>query len=184
MKAMLAAEPVANASAPKARAICDVTDAAGAAMDQYLLPGTHGSAVHQPFPRRDENQRQRRGFTHGEVSGLWRQQVGIDGGVLRQRALQAADTARHSINPVAGSKDCHALADGLDDAGKIDAQNRGQWLARMRGLAGPYLDVERVDGAGCDPDQNLPRRRLRPGHRRNPERRIWTVENRGLHGFR
>jgi hypothetical protein len=98
--------------------------------------------------------------------------------------LQAADPARHSKNFVAVSKACHARTDGLDHARKVDAENGGQWLARMGGLAGTYLDVERVNGAGLDPDQNVPWFGMRPRYRRNPERRTWTVEHRGPHHFR
>src|SRR5713226_1901849 len=31
---------------------CDMTDTAGAAMDQHFLPGMHGSAIDQSFPSR------------------------------------------------------------------------------------------------------------------------------------
>jgi hypothetical protein len=55
------------------------------------------------------------------------------------------------------------------------------FLPRVSGLAGANLDVERVDRAGFDPDQNLPRQRMRPRHWRNPERRAICVENGGLH---
>src|SRR5258708_23070073 len=41
----------------------DVPDAAGAAMDQHFLARAHGGATDQPFPRSDQNQRQRRRFT-------------------------------------------------------------------------------------------------------------------------
>jgi hypothetical protein len=162
----------------------DVTDAAGPAMDQYSLAGMYGSAIDQSFPCGDEDQRNGRGVAHGKISGFWREQIGIDSGIFRQRPLQAADTARHSKNFVAVLKGCHARTDRLDHAGKVDAENGGQWLARMSGLAGTNLDVERVDGAGFDPDQNLPRFGMRPRHRRNPERRTWAVEHRGLHHFR
>jgi len=55
-------------------------------------------------------------------------------------------------------KGAHAVADRLDDARKINAQDRRQRLTRVRGLAGPNFDVERIDRAGPDPDQNLPGR--------------------------
>jgi len=44
------------------------------------------------------------------------------------------------------------IADRFDRTREIDAENRRQGLARVRGLAGTYLDVERVDRARCDPD--------------------------------
>jgi hypothetical protein len=61
----------------------DVADAAGAAVDQHLLPGMHGRAIDQSFPRRDEDQRKRCGFAHGEIGGFWREQFGVDRCVLR-----------------------------------------------------------------------------------------------------
>ena len=51
-------------------------------------------------------------------------------------------------------------------------------------MAGPNLDVERVDRTGFDPDQNLTRLRMRPRDLRHPERGAGGVEHRGLHGFR
>jgi len=62
----------------------------------------------------------------------------------------------HAVDVVAGPEFGHADADGFDRPGEIDAEDRGQRLARMRGLAGAYLEVERVDRARCDPDQDLP----------------------------
>jgi hypothetical protein len=105
----------------------------------------------------------RRGLADGEIDGLWRQQIGIDSSIFCQRTLQPADAAGHSVNFVPVSKGRHAVADGLDDARKIDAENGRQGLARMGGLAGANLDVERIDGTGFDPDQNLPPPGLRPG---------------------
>jgi hypothetical protein len=98
--------------------------------------------------------------------------------------LQTANTAGHSINFVSVPNVGHARTDGLDDARKINAENGRQRLARVSGLAGPNLDVERVDRACFDPDQNLPRLRSRLSDRRNPERCAMAVENRGLHGLR
>ena len=114
----------------------DVADAAGAAMDQHFLRGMHGRAIDQPFPCGDEDQRNGRGLTHGKVGWLWREQIGIDRCILRQRTLQAANAASHSIDFVAAAKGCHAVTGPLDDAGKIDTQHRRQWLTRMSGLPG------------------------------------------------
>ena len=100
-----------------------MTDAAGAAMDQYLLTGMHRRAIDQSFPRRDEDQRESRGFTHGEIGGFWCEQIGIDNRVFRQRALQTANTAGHAKDFVSVPKAGHARTDGLDDAGKIEAEN-------------------------------------------------------------
>jgi hypothetical protein len=95
--------------------------------------------------------------------------------------LQAADAAGHPKDLVAGPKGGDAITDSFDHTGQIDAQDRRQRLARVRGLAGANLEVERIDGAGLDRDQNLARLRLRHRHPRDPERGVVAVENRGLH---
>jgi hypothetical protein len=102
---------------------------------------------------------------------------------LRQRTLQAADTSRHAIDIVAGPEFGHAVADRFDRAREIDAEDGGQGLAGVRGLTGTYLDVERVDRARRDPNQDLPRLRSRPWNGRDPECGAGSVEYRGLHGF-
>ena len=100
-----------------------MTDAAGAAMDQYLLTGMHRGAIGQSFPRRDEDQLESGCLTHGEIGGFWGEQIGIDDRVFRQRALQTANTAGHAIDFVFVPKTVHARTDGLDDAGKIETEN-------------------------------------------------------------
>src|SRR5277367_3853994 len=93
----------------------DMADAAGPAMDQNLLAGADTSAIDQPFPCRDEDQRQGCGLAQTETSRLCRQQIRIDGSVLRERSLQAADPAGHSVDLVAALECAHAWAYGLDD---------------------------------------------------------------------
>ena len=160
-----------------------IPDAAGAAVDQHFLPGMNAGATDQPFPRGDEDQRQRRGFAHADIAGLSRQQVGVDGSKLRQRALQAADAARHAIDLIAGPEIGHAVTDRLHRAREIDAEDCGQGLAGVRGLAGTYLEVERVDRARGDADQHLPRLGCRPWHGRNAECGACGVQRCGLHGL-
>ena len=140
-------------------------------------------AIDQPFPRGDEDQRQGSGFAHADIAGLSRQQIGVDRSKLRQRALQAADAAGHAIDFIARPEIRHAVADRFDGAREIDAEDRGQRLAGMRGLAGAYLEVERVDPARRDADQHLPRLGSRPWHGRNAECRAGGVEHCGLHGL-
>ena len=117
------------------------------------------------------------------IAGLSRQQVGVDGSKLRQRTLQAADAACHAVDFIAGPEIRHAVADRFHRAREIDAEDRGQRLAGVRGLAGTYLDVERVDRARGDADQHLSRLGSRPWHGRNPECGAGGVERCGLHGL-
>ncbi len=161
----------------------DMSDAAGAAMNQHFLSGMNAGAIDQPFPRGDEDQRQGCCFAHADIAGFPRQQVGIDSGILRQRALQAADAARHSIDFVAGPEIGHAVTDCFHRARKIDAEDRRQRLAGVRGLARAYLDVERVDRTRGDADQHLSRLGKRPRHGRHAECRTRGVEHCGLHGL-
>src|SRR5579863_5417261 len=70
-----------------------VTDAARAAMNQDLLPGTNMSAIDEPLPGGDEDQRQGSGFSHAEILRLLRQQPGIRSHEFGKRALQAPDSA-------------------------------------------------------------------------------------------
>ena len=100
-----------------------MADAAGAAVHQHLLPGAHVRAVDQPFPGRDDDQRQRRGLAHRQVGGLSRQQVGIDRGIFGQRSLQAADAAGHAVDLVARPRNRVTPAPTrLDDAGQVHAR--------------------------------------------------------------
>ena len=158
-------------------------DAAGAAVDQHFLSRMDARAIDQPFPRGDEDQRQGGGFAHADIAGLSRQQVGVDGSILRERALQAADAAGHAIDFIARPEIGHAVPDRFDGAGEIDAEDRGQRLAGMRGLSGAYLEVERVDPARRDADQHLPGLGIRPWHGRDAEFRAGGVERCRLHGL-
>jgi hypothetical protein len=48
---------------------------------------------------------------------------------------------------------------GLNDAGKIDPEHGRQWLARVRRLSRPNLQIERVDPTSFDANQHLIRAR-------------------------
>jgi hypothetical protein len=62
----------------------DVPNAASAPLDQNLLPGLHVGSIDEPFPCSDEDQRQRCGFPHGQVSRLGRKQICINRGEFRK----------------------------------------------------------------------------------------------------
>src|SRR5580698_5903888 len=133
----------------------NMTDAAGAAMNQDLLPGTNLSAIDQPLPGGDEDQRQSCCLSHAEILRLLRQQPLIRSNEFRKRPLQAADAARHSIDFVAGSKACDTCPNALDDTGDINAQDGRQRMPGVRGLSLGYFEVQRIDPARPDPNQYL-----------------------------
>lgn len=157
-------------------------DAACAALDQDGLSGANMRTIDQSFPGRNDVERQAGGFAHRQIGGLCRKQVGIDGGELRQRSLQAADAAGQSIDFIAAPKSADVWTHGFDDAGHIHSQNVRQRMARMGGLAGMDLGVERRHAAGDDPHQHLSGFGIRSGDRGDAKRRVGGVENGCLHG--
>jgi hypothetical protein len=65
---------------------CHLADTAGT-VDEYLLTGLDLGAVNQPFPRGDDDQRNRSCFSHAKRRRLARQQVRVHRGEFCQRAL-------------------------------------------------------------------------------------------------
>ncbi len=158
-----------------------MANAARAAVHQHLLSGLHVRAVDEALPGGDHDQRQRRGLAHRQVGRLARQQVGVDRGVLRERALQAGHAAGQAVDLVADAKALDAGADGAHDAGQVHAEDGRQRMAGMRRGAGADLGVERVDAAGGDLDQHL----AGPGDRARDlardEGRVGGFEDKGVH---
>ena len=72
---------------------------AGSTMDQDGLARSDRCAVYETFPGRNECQRKRRGFAHGEIGRLQREQLGIDRDIGRKRALQTRDRRRSCRRP-------------------------------------------------------------------------------------
>jgi hypothetical protein len=70
-------------------------------MDEYLLTGLDLGAVNQPFPRGDDDQRNRSCFSHAKRRRLARQQVRVHRGEFCQRALQPADTSGQPVDLIA-----------------------------------------------------------------------------------
>jgi hypothetical protein len=162
----------------------DVSNTAGATMDQHILASLSAGTVDQSFPRRDENQGQGRCVPHAQIDRLACQQCGIDRGILGKRAGHAAHPAGHAIDLVALAERGNSRSNRLDDAGKVDAENRGEGMARMRRDAGPDLRVQWIDAARGNPDQHLSRRGFWPLDGCEPERHLGAIEKCGLHsGF-
>ena len=159
----------------------DMADAAGAALDQHGLALPHPGAVDQPFPGGDRDQRQRRGLAHREIGRLRRQQRRVDRRVFGQRALVAADAARHAIDLVARPEAGDARPDRRDRAGEVDAEHRRQRVPGMGRGAGADLEVERVDAAGGDPHQHLALGRHRPRQLRWTQRPVRPVQHQSAH---
>lgn len=105
-----------------------LADTARAAVDQYLLALPDIGTVNQPFPSGDEDQWQRRRFTHAQCLGLERNQAGIDDDVFSQGTLDAADSASHPEYLIAKGEIVHTFPQLNHCAGQVDAQYGGQWL--------------------------------------------------------
>jgi hypothetical protein len=159
----------------------DVADAAGAALDQHGLALAHPGAIDQPFPGGDRDQRQCRGLAHREIGRLRRQQRRIDRRVFGQRALMAADAARHAIDLVARPETRDAGADRRHRAGEVDAEHRRQRVLGMGRGAGADLEVERVDAARGDPHQHLALGRHRPRQLGRAQRLVRAVQHQSAH---
>jgi hypothetical protein len=161
---------------------CDVSDAPGATVDQDLLIRRHAGPVDQPFPGRDDDERQGRGFTHPQSSRLDGQQVLIDRSEFRQRPWNAADPAGHAINLISRMETGHIGSHGFDHSSQIDAKDRGQWVTRMGRHTRMDLGVERVDGTRKDTTNEhlaaADRGERNPG---DPKRRAILFENRRPH---
>ena len=121
-------------------------------------------------------------LAHGEVGRLRCQQVGVHSRELGERTRQAADAAGHPIDLVAAAEAGDACSHRLDGAREVQAEDGGQGVAGMRGLAGVDLEVERIDAARIDPDKHLARS---PGSGREMRARRNGApvgfEDRGLH---
>ncbi len=113
--------------------------------------------IDQSFPGGDEDKRQRRRLAHREIGGLVGEQPCVDRSIFGKRALNPAHAACHAINFVARLEVVHARANAVDDAGNIDPEDSWQGMARMRCCTGADLEIQRIDAAGLDPHQNLPR---------------------------
>jgi hypothetical protein len=71
--------------------------------------------------------------------------VGED--VFGERALMAAYAANHAEDFVAGLKVAYACADCGDCSSHVEAENCGQRLPRVTGVACADLGIERIDAA-------------------------------------
>jgi len=158
-----------------------MTDAAGAALHQHLLAGRYMRAVDQPFPRGDEDQRERSRLARAEIGRLAGQQVRINSREAGERARMAADAAGHAVDRVAATKLGDAVADRLDSARQVQAQDGRHGVPRMRGGSGLNLEIQRIDGAREDADEHLTGAGFGPRNANDAEGRARGIDNRGRH---
>lgn len=123
----------------------DLSDAARAAMDQYLLAGMDIGSIDQSFPGRDEHQGQGCRFTHAQCAGLWRDQLCIDGDVFGQCTLSATNPTGHAEHFVANSEIDNAFAQLNDNARQVDAQDRRKRLPGMATRSRCDFGIQRID---------------------------------------
>jgi hypothetical protein len=78
--------------------------------------------------------------------------------------LNTANTGGHGIHVISRQPANDALPQRRYGSGQIHPHYRRQWLSRMFRLPGADFSVQRIDTAGPDPDQYLPRLRHGPCH--------------------
>jgi hypothetical protein len=157
-------------------------DTARSALHEHGLTGPQMRAVDDARVRRDERERQRGGFAHRQIGRLVGEQLRIDGRVLSERTLDAADAPRHPIHLVARLERGDVRAGRDDHTREIDAEHERQRMARMSRVARADLRVERIQTACVDPHQHLAARGFGNGQRRQFEWTVVLVEHEGLHG--
>ena len=140
----------------------DRADAAGAADDQQraridALAGHRAEAVEQQFPGGDRGQRQRGGLRERKRLRLAADDALIDQMKFRIGAL-ALDRAGIE-HLVAGLEQRDVGTDGIDDAGRVVAQNLGLAFRRRGALA--HLVIDRIGGNRLHGDADVAARRFR-----------------------
>ena len=138
----------------------NMPDTTGSGMDQYFVVSANLSAVDESLPRCYRAQREGRGLTHREILRLVCDQVRVGGNEFGKRALQAADTANHSIDFITRPESADTCPNCFDRPSHIEAEHRGKWLFGVRCLACANLGIQRVHAAGGDSHQDLIRRRF------------------------
>jgi hypothetical protein len=106
-----------------------------ATLDQHAVSETDTSPVHQPFPCRNQYQRQHCSFPHAQGLRFFRQQAGIDYRIFGQRALCAADPGRQRVNIVPWLPLTRARTNSFNRARQVQPEHCWQWLPGMGSLA-------------------------------------------------
>src|ERR1700744_4581105 len=124
-------------------------------MYQHLLTALHLGAIDDAFPCGDGDERECSGFPHGERLRFERNQIGIRHDIFGEGSLQAADAANHAVDFIASTKRGDAGADLLYGAGHVETQYCRQRLARVACLPGTDLDIQGINAACVDTDEDL-----------------------------
>ena len=97
--------------------------------------------------------------------------------------MYATDTAGHAVHRIARLEPRYPGTNRFDAAGEIDSEDCGQRLLRMSRLTGADLEIERIDAAGLDADQDLAGSRNGPCHLGEPEWCVGGIQDGRLHRF-
>ncbi len=135
----------------------DVPYSSGSGVNQNGLAGVDASAIDKAFPGGDGAEREGCGLAHGEIPGLERQQVGVDGEVFGEGALMAAHTAGEAVDFIALVKRGNSGGGFDDGSGHVQAEDGGQRLLCVSCLTGADFGVERIEAGGGDADEDLAR---------------------------
>src|SRR5476649_1347229 len=141
-----------------------MTHATATTLHEDLLSRSDLGAIHQPFPSRDNDERQCRGLAHRQLGGLQSQQISIHRRIFCERALDSSDSPGHPINLVTRPKFRDVSADLFDVPSQVDAKNCREWMASVRRCASTDLGIERIYAARHDPHQDLTGFWYRPWH--------------------
>src|SRR5262249_20301597 len=93
-----------------------------------------------------------------------------------------AAAAGHAIDLVTFAIARHAGTNGFDRTRQIQPEDRGRRMTGMRGCAVEDLDVEWIDAARSDPNQDLASAWLRTQNVSQAERCAVALKNCGFHG--
>ncbi len=161
----------------------DRADAAGAGMDQHLLPRLQLGAFDQHLPGGQGHEGQGGGFFHADVLRLQRE-VGL---VHRDELREGPDPvlAGPRIHLVAGLEALHLGPDADHDPRQVVAQHQRKTIGQDElELAVADLGVQRIQAGRVDGDQHVALAQLRLRHLAQAQGaalRI-AVEKEGFHG--
>src|SRR5476651_448614 len=120
-----------------------MTHATATTLHEDLLSRSDLGAIHQPFPSRDDDERQCRGLAHRQLGGLQSQQISIHRRIFCERALDSSDSPSHPINLVTRPKFRDASTDLFDVPSQVDAKNCREWMASVRRCASSDFGIGR-----------------------------------------
>ena len=156
--------------------------AAGACLDEDLLPLLQPGLLDERLPGRQGHQGNGSGFFHREAAGFQRQRGFLDRDEFSERA--DPQIVRSRIDLVPGLEQPHESADPDDFPGNVVAQDERHAVRQEHlEVAMADLGVEQVHPCGMDLDQDLVVAQLGRRHVGPPERALLSipVENECFH---